>query len=63
MHAEPSPSSPLALSPRNLPLRVVLKVPERDGAAREVVYVLRYTRQGKLVLNRDEFAIEAPASR
>lgn len=56
---QPAPSVPviMPLLPRDLPMRLVLKVPEPGRGEREVVYVLRYTRQGKLVLNKDEFAL------
>lgn len=62
MTTELRPFSTVPLSPQNLPVRLALATTAPDGSKREVVYILRYTRLGKLVLNRDEFASDAPRS-
>jgi hypothetical protein len=62
MTAELRPFSTVPVSPQNLPVRLALLTTAPDGSNREVVYVLRHTRQGKLVLNRDDFATDAPRS-
>ena len=45
----------LVLKPSDLPLRVTLLVPE-GSTQRTVTYVLRVTRAGGLLLNKDELA-------
>ncbi|MDP2306775.1 MAG: hypothetical protein Q8P18_12190 [Pseudomonadota bacterium] len=44
---------PLIVKPGDLPRPIVLVLPEGDGH-REVTYVLRVTRNGGLLLNKDE---------
>jgi len=62
MTAELRPFSTVPLSPQNLPVRLALATTAPDGSKREVLYILRSTRQGKLVLNRDDFATDGPRS-
>jgi hypothetical protein len=45
--------TPLLVKPGDLPRRIVLVVPE-GGVQRHVAYVLRVTRSGGLVLNKEE---------
>lgn len=45
--------SPLLVKPTDLPLRVVLLVPD-GNVQRQVTYLLRVTRFGGLLLNKDE---------
>jgi hypothetical protein len=45
----------LVLKPSDLPLRITLLVPE-GSTQRAVTYVLRVTRAGGLLLNKDELA-------
>lgn len=47
--------TPLIVKPGDLPLRVVLLVPE-GNVQRHVAYLLRVTRSGGLLLNKDELA-------
>lgn len=52
---------PLFVKPGDLPRPVILLVP--DGAGhRQVVYVLRVTRSGGLLLNKDELTPEKQAA-
>ena len=44
---------PLLVKPGDLPRRIVLVVPE-GGVQRHVAYILRVTRSGGLLLNKEE---------
>jgi hypothetical protein len=46
--------TPLLVKPGDLPRRIVLVVPESGGVQRHVAYVLRVTRSGGLLLNKEE---------
>jgi hypothetical protein len=56
MPSEPLPRpTDLELEPEQLPMRIVLSVRSRRGREPERrSYLLRHTRSGRLVLNRDE---------
>ncbi len=46
----------MVVRPAELPLRLVLEFPNESGIIAERVYVLRVSRRGRLLLNRDELA-------
>jgi len=48
-------SPTILMKPDELPARVVLQVHLPSGEVEERSYVLRLTRRGRLLLNRDEF--------
>lgn len=45
----------ILMEPAELPTRVVLRVHLPSGEVEERSYILRLTRRGRLLLNRDEF--------
>lgn len=49
----------LTVKPSELPLRVVLVLPDGTAGGRAVAYVLRHTRAGGLLLNKDDLAPRA----
>ena len=53
--------NPLFIKPGDLPLRVVLVVPD-GNVQRHVTYLLRVTRSGGLLLNKDELSPEKRAA-
>jgi len=51
----------IIVRPAELPLRLVLEFPSDSGGTAERVYVLRVSRRGRLLLNRDEMAEDQAA--